>query len=160
MALDSQGYPHIVFYANDEHGIPQYQHVWFNGLKWQQCYASNRKEAFTLRGGGTLQIPISRPDLVIDEHDNVYLIHVGQETQQKMAATFLPAPHYVYEPENTQILHDETIGHAEPIIDHCRWQQENILSLLIQYNDQPNGDIGHKAINKPILIVDIKFTNR
>lgn len=159
MALDSQGYPHIVFYANDEHGIPQYQHVWFNGLIWQQTYASNRKETFTLSGGGTLQIPISRPDLVIDEHDNVYVIHSGQEIQHKMAATFLPAPHYELDEKNTQILHDETIGHAEPIIDHLRWQQEKVLSLLIQNNAQPNGDIGHQDINKPVSIVDIQFTN-
>lgn len=159
MALDSQGHPHIVFYANDEYGIPQYQHVWFNGLTWQQTYASNRKEAFTLSGGGTLQIPISRPDLVIDEHDNVYMIHSGQETQHKMAATFLPAPHYDFEEENTQILHDETIDHAEPTIDHLRWQQDKVLSLLIQNNAQPNGDIGHQYIYKPVSIVDIEFIN-
>lgn len=159
MALDSQGYPHIVFYANDEQSVPQYQHIWFNGIKWQQTYASNRKEAFTLSGGGTLQIPISRPDLVIDEQDNVYVIHSGQETQQKMAATFLPAPHYVFDTDNIQILYDETIGYAEPIIDHLRWQQEKVLSLLVQHNDQPNGDIGHNTINSPIFIVDIKFAN-
>jgi hypothetical protein len=157
MALDSKGHPHIIFYANDEDGITQYQHVWFNGRKWQQGYVSKRKNRFVLSGADTLQIPISRPDLVIDSHDNIFVVHNGEESQQKMALTFLPAPNYEYSESNTRILHDERIGFAEPIIDHLRWKQENVLSMLIQENEQPNGDIGHSLQNKPVSIVDITF---
>lgn len=35
MALDSQNHPHIVFYADDPDGIPQYQHLWFDGKVWR-----------------------------------------------------------------------------------------------------------------------------
>lgn len=157
MALDSKNHPHIVFYADDENGVPQYQHVWFDGKKWRQSYASKRTEPFVLSGGGTLQIPISRPDIVIDEYDNVFMLHRGKETQERMAATFLPAPHYGYMTENTLILHDESVGYAEPIIDRIRWDKENVLSLLLQYNEQPNGDLSHQNSLSKVTILDVAF---
>jgi hypothetical protein len=157
MTLDSKGHPHIIFYANDEDDITQYQHVWFDGRKWHQGYVSKRRKSFVLSGADTLQIPISRPDLVIDRHDNIFVVHNGEESQQRMAVTYLPAPNYEYYESNTQILHDAKIGFAEPVIDHLRWKQENVLSILIQENGQPNGDIGHILQSKPVSIVDIIF---
>jgi hypothetical protein len=157
MAIDSKNRPHIVFYANDEHGIVQYQHLWFNGNKWQHQIISNRTEAFDLCGGGTLRIPISRPELVIDKQDNLFVIYRGDITGDCMAALCLKAPHYRYEPANQQVIFSEPLGLAEPVIDRLRWQQDQVLSLLVQYNDQPNHDLGHAGVVKPIYLIDIVF---
>lgn len=157
MATDSQNRPHIVFYANDEQGIVQYQHLWFDGSKWQQQVISNRTSAFDLCGGGTLRIPISRPEIVIDKQDNVFVIYRGDLTGDCMAALCLKAPHYSYHAVNQQILYPEPLGLAEPVIDRLRWQQQQVLSLLLQYNDQPNHDVGHASVIKPIYLVDVVF---
>lgn len=157
MAVDSQNRPHIVFYANDEHGIVQYQHLWFDGAKWRQQVISNRTVGFDLCGGGTLRIPISRPEIVIDKQDNVFVIYRGDLTGDCMAALCLTAPHYQYQPINQQILHPEPLGLAEPVIDRLRWQQQQVLSLLLQYNDQPNHDVGHASVVKPIFLIDVVF---
>lgn len=157
MALDSRNRPHIVFYADDPNGVPQYQHLWFDGKVWHHQVVSNRTEAFSLQGGGTLQIPISRPDIVIDRQDNVFIITRGDHTQNRLAATFLPAPDYAYQANNIQILSEEDLGFAEPIIDRERWQQESVLTMLLQRNEQPNNDIGHRAVQHPVSLIDIQF---
>lgn len=155
MALDSLNRPHIVFYADDPDDVPQYQHLWFDGKVWHHQIVSNRTQAFSLQGGGTLQIPISRPEIVIDRQDNVFIITRGDHTGNRMAATCLPAPDYCYLPGSTQTLCDQELGFAEPIIDRSRWQQDNILTLLLQNNQQPDRDIGHQNIQQTVTLVDI-----
>jgi len=157
MALDSKGFPHIVFYANDSKGIPQYQHIWFNGEYWRQTYVTKRIHPFNLSGGGTLEIPISRPEIVIDKDDTVFIIYRAVETEQKLVASYQTAPDYQCQPEHTVTLWEEPVGHAEPVIDRVRWRQEQILTLLVQYNEQPNGDLEHQSIESSIRLIDIQF---
>lgn len=157
MALDSDNRPHIVFYADDPEGVPQYQHLWFDGKVWRHHIVSNRTAAFSLQGGGTLQIPISRPEICIDRQDNVYILTRGDHTQNRLAATFLPAPDYAYQSNNIQIVSDVDLGFSEPIVDRERWQKENLLTLLLQHNEQPNHDKNHRPVQHPVSLVDIKF---
>ena len=157
MALDSHNRPHIAFYADDPDGIPQYQHLWFDGKVWRHQVVSQRRNAFSLEGGGTLQIPISRPEIVIDRDDHVYIITRGDHTQNRLAATFLPAPNYAYQENNIQTVSEANLGFAEPIIDRERWQQENLLTLLLQKNEQPNHDIGHELVQHPVSLIDIQI---
>lgn len=157
MALDSHNRPHIVFYADDPDGIPQYQHLRYDGKRWHHQIVSQRTRPFDLQGGGTLQIPISRPEIVIDREDHVYIITRGDHSQGKMVATLLAAPDYTWYPDNMQILWDEDLGFAEPVIDRVRWAQSNVLSLLLQYNEQPNHDVGHRLVDRPVTLVDVQF---
>lgn len=157
MALDSRNRPHVVFYSDDPNGIPQYQHLWFDGKVWHHQFISQRKVAFSLQGVGTLQIPICRPGIVIDRDDNAYVITRGDHTRDRIAATLLPAPDYLYQPTNTENLCEKDLGFAEPIIDRTRWQQDNILTLLLQHNQQPNNDIGHQQTQSTVALIDIFF---
>lgn len=157
MALDSRNRPHIVFYADDAHGIPQYQHLHFDGKVWHHTMLSQRTADFELRGGGTLQTPISRPDIVLDAQDNAYVIYRGDLSCNRMAATLLPSPSYSYHPANTLALLDLDVGFAEPIIDRSRWKAQGILTLLLQPNDQPDHDIRHQVQQTAVTLADIQF---
>ena len=156
MALDSKGYPHIAFYADDSNNIPQYQHLWFDGKKWKCSYVSRRRKAFSLSGGGTLNIPISRPVILIDKQDNVYFIHRDNEYGQGLSITFLPQPSYTFRPENAEVLLQRDIGFSEPLIDHTRWKNEGIISLFVQYSEQPDGDQDVNAKASNAFIIDIE----
>lgn len=157
MALDSQNRPHIVFYSNDSSGIPQYQHLWFDGKNWQHQYISQQRTAFSLMGGGTLQTPISRPEIVIDRNDNAYIIYRGNLSKNRMVVLQLPAPDYRFNPDLIQAVWHEDLGYAEPVIDRTRWRQENILTLLVQHNQQPDGDRTHDLVNTPVTLIDLRF---
>jgi hypothetical protein len=152
-AVDSNNYLHVVYYADDLFGIPQYQHLWFDGTRWKNDILSERTHDFELAGGGTLQIPISRPDILIDSSDVVYVIYRGDLTDQRMAAQRLLPPNY--EPrDDVRILWPEELGYAEPIIDRTRWQAENILSMIIQKNYQPPHDEVQTSPPEPVYLVD------
>ncbi len=157
MALDNQNRPHIVFYADDSNGVPQYQHLRFDGKQWHHQLISQRKKPFTLKGEGTLQLPISRPEIVLDRQDNAYIITRGDHSQDRMAVTLLAAPSYNWATQNIHYLCDEKLGYAEPVIDRVRWAKDNVLSLLVQYNEQPNFDIGHQSAQHVISLVDVQF---
>lgn len=159
MALDSYGRPHVVYYADDAEGVLQYQHLWFDGRVWQNRVVSRRSKPFVLSGSGTLKLPISRPEIVIDPQDNVYVLTRGDHTDDRLAVTVLVGPDYTYCPGATQILTDYELGKSEPIIDRHRWRSEGILSLLVQRCEQPDGDLGHSAVSTPVSILDFRPSN-
>ena len=158
-AVDSHGRPHIVFYADDCNGIPQYQHLWFDGREWRTNVVSDRTKPFDLEGGGTLQIPMSRPEIVIDKTDRVYVIYRCDATGNRMVATRLSPPHYEKNSSETKILWEESLEFAEPVLDRMRRGKEQILSMLIQRNSQPDHDSGVSLHAEPVYIVDWDLVN-
>lgn len=157
MTVDNNDRPHIVFYSNDQDGIPQYRYLWFDGKKWCHRYLSSRANAFTLKGGGTLQIPISRPEIVIDDDGNSFVIFRADFTADRLSMYVLRAPDYESCEIDLVTLWEESVGFAEPVIDRARWKNEKVLSILIQHNDQPDHDGNHSQTLKPIKIVDFKI---
>lgn len=154
MALDSQQRPHIVFYSNDIKGSPQYQHLWYDGAGWWHQFLTCRTKPFDLIGAGTLQLPISRPEILIDKLDNVHVLYRSDIKNDSFAIIYLKAPDYTCVPGNEQTLLDEPVGYAEPIVDRSRWKNKNILSILHQYNEQPNHEGCSENEKKPIKIVE------
>lgn len=141
-AVDRAGRLHVVYYADDEHGIPQYHHAWGRAGRWQQQVISQRTLDFALEGAGSLRLPMSRPDVVIDEHDRVYVVFRADVTAQRMAVLRLDPPDYRFVANQLRVLWDADVGFAEPVIDHPRWAREKVLSMFLQHNDQPDHDIG------------------
>jgi hypothetical protein len=156
---DSKGWLHVVYYANDSNGVPQYQHLRYDGEEWKNSVVSHRTKAFNLEGGGTLQIPISRPDVVIDDADRVYMIYRGDFTKNKMAVTRLLPPGYSSETSETKILWNESVEYAEPVIDRLRWEKDRVLSMLIQRTGQPPHDVKVEPRAEPVYIVDWDIVN-
>jgi hypothetical protein len=106
-ALDSRGRPHIVFYSDDPEGIPQYQHLWFDSRVWRLSYVTHRTQDFTLAGDGTIPIPISRPEIVIDKRDRAYMVYRGDFTGCRMVVQRLLPPDYAPDPADVHVLWDE-----------------------------------------------------
>ncbi|MDH1765982.1 BNR-4 repeat-containing protein [Comamonas aquatica] len=158
MALDSKNRPHIAFYVNDINGVPQYHHLWFDGAQWFCTKISERDKVFNLQGGGTLQIPISRPEIVIDDNDHVFVIYRGDLTGDALAFSMLEMKCGKYQVTiSNEVLWPEYIEYSEPVIDRERWAKEKNLSFFIQRTAQPDGDKSHELKNSDLKIVDIQF---
>ena len=153
-ATDSQGNLHVVYYANDYQGIPQYQHLWFDGEKWRHSFLSVRTQTFLLHGAGSLDIPMSRPEIVIDDKDRVYLIFRGDTTEQKMAVRRFMPPNYEMDGSSTRILWNEDVGYAEPVIDRLRWKRDQTLSMYIQKSGRASNQDVTQPKHEPGYIVD------
>ncbi len=155
-AIDSKDRLHIVAYADDPDGVPQYFHIWFDGRWWQFQFITRRTEPFGLAGGGAfgaLQIPFSRPQIVIDRKDRVYVIYRGDLTKDRMVAQRLDPPDY-QAPGTVVQLWDRDLVHAEPVLDFVRWKRDGVLSMLIQKNFQPNRKDAAEIAPEPVYLVD------
>lgn len=166
MALDSHNRPHIVFYANDNHSVPQYQHLWFDGEMWRHQFISQRTTPFDLKGVGTLQLPICRPEILIDHNDVVYAIYRGDFTKDRMCIAQIGDAKHKYpksdakgmtNTDSTAELWPEDLGFSEPVIDRTRWSNSKILTVLIQQNEQPNADCLQHVFSSKVTLVDFKI---
>jgi hypothetical protein len=157
MALDQFNRPHIVFYANDTKGIPQYQHLRYDGKQWHHQILSHRTTPFNLAGGGTLQIPISRPEILIDAQDNALVLFRGDLTGDRMAVMRLCAPTYLAGETSQHILIDQSSGYAEPMLDRSGWALNQKLSLLKQYNAQPDHDVNPTFTSSSVELLQFDF---
>jgi len=127
-AVDGNGRPHFVQYLNDSAGVPQYFHLWFDGSRWQNNQVSRRTEKFSIGGGGSLAIPISRPEIAISRSGLVYVIArdaaVGGGIRLYRAAP-------PYRDWTAIDLLKQDLGNWEPSYDLQRWSRDGILSLFV-----------------------------
>ena len=69
----------------------------------------------------------------------------------------LQAPQFDYQPNKSKAILDVDLGFSEPIVDRERWKKDNVLSMLLQRNEQPNYDTNPQDINHQIILIDVKF---
>ena len=133
-AVDSKDRLHIAVGGADKPGgVPQYQHIWFNGQKWQCDVLSERETSFGLL---TWDVPMSRPEILIDRTDRIYFLYRSDITSQRLVAQRLDPPDY-FPPGILLELWPDDLKHSEPIVDRVRWCRESVLSMLIQRATQP-----------------------
>jgi BNR repeat-containing family member len=127
-ATDAQGHPHLAQYFNDENGTPQYFDEWFDGSKWHKTQVSHRTEKFTIGGGGTLAIPISRPEIAIGKSGTVCFVTRDAEVGGGIRLYEAAAPY-----DNWQAidLTHEDLGNWEPSYDLNRLRDDGVLSLFV-----------------------------
>jgi hypothetical protein len=79
---------------------------------------------------------MSRPDVLIDGEDTVWLVFRAHSTGNRMVALPLRGPKYRAEPRLLRSLWEHDLGYCEPVIDRTRWSREGVLSMLLQRSDQ------------------------
>lgn len=137
LATDAQGHPHIAFYRNDPSGVPQYYHLWFDGKNWSAQQVSKRTVAFSLAGKGTLQIPISRPEIAVSRAGTAYLI-TRDNTLGGGLRLYVSRPPYT--DWQAQDALTEPLGEWEPTYDLARWQRDGVLALFVLPVHQGNNE--------------------
>jgi hypothetical protein len=151
---DMLGNPYIATYYKDQaDSIPQYHLIYKNKNGWQVQNLGFNKEVFTLTGMGTKRIPISRPQLIIEEKKNrksISVIFRAAERGDKVSV----AINRNVEKNNWQVkdLLDENVGSWEPTFDTELWKQKKILNVFIQKTEQVDGE-GKAAIPSQMIKV-------
>jgi hypothetical protein len=134
-SVDAQGHCHLAQYFNDPDGIPQYFHEWFDGSAWHKNQVSHRTKPFSLSGGGSLAIPISRPEIAIKQDGTVYFI-----TRDAAAGGGIRLYEATMPYENWRVIDisRDDLGNWEPMYDLARFAKDNMLSLFILPVQQGN----------------------
>jgi hypothetical protein len=136
-AVRTDGTPMVLTYWNDDFGIPQYRLGWREGSRWRVSTVSRFTTQFELSGPGTLPLPHSRPELLLDPDGRARVIFRSRELGGRLLMTSLVPPDYGLDSARHQILVDEDLGYYEPVLD--RSAAEGELALYVQWCDQEQG---------------------
>lgn len=142
MTADASGNPYIATYWRDAGSvIPQFRVIYFDGRNWHSSQVSNRTTPFSLSGGGTKRIPISRPQIAVDAANGkkrVIVIFRDEERGSRVSAsisTDLAAGRW-----NTIDLDNSDVGIWEPSFDQNLWYRGKKLNIFVQKVGQGDGE--------------------
>ncbi len=138
MTTDTEGNPYIASYWRDTNSlIPKYHVIYKKNNRWQIQNLGFRKTAFSLSGGGTKRIPISRPQLIVNNKRrivSVALIFRDTERDNKVSAAIKKnidaAEWKLYDLTTT------SVGSWEPTYDSELWKEKQVLNLFVQNVEQ------------------------
>jgi len=152
MFADAQGKVFIAGYwreANET--IPQYHLVFKTGDAWKVSALNFRKTPFSLSGGGTKKIPVSRPQIIVWPMGKNYAAGLlFRDTERGNKASVALNSNLGAGKWTIKDLTDTAVGDWEPTYDTELWKSNGILSLFIQNVTQVDGE--GKAVQKPTAI--------
>lgn len=121
--------------------IPQYQLVYKQNDKWDVNTLKFRQTPFTLSGGGTKSIPVSRPQIVAWKNGSVHsaaIIFRDAERQNKISVAV--NQDVTGDKWEVSDLSPEDVGNWEPSFDTELWKKRRILNLFVQKVIQIDGE--------------------
>ena len=138
MTADDKGLPYIATYWRPAGTrVPQYHLVYFDGKKWNTRQVSGRTTPFSLSGGGTKKIPISRPQVVV-KGKQVFVLFRDIERENKLS--LFACDDLLKNNWHTIDLTDTSIGQSEPSYDTELWRVNKQLHLFVQHTGQGDGE--------------------
>ena len=159
MTVDKKGNPYIATYWRDsDSSVPQYRLVWFDGEEWNQNQVSDRKSPFSLSGGGTKMIPISRPRLVVRPKGKklqAYYIFRDEERGSKVSMYYTSD---IRKGEwNVQDLTDFSVDAWEPSLDSELWNKNYKLNIFIQKSSQGDGERTVNVDSQSVYVAEVEL---
>jgi hypothetical protein len=158
MCTDSDGHPIIATYFRPEGTkVVQYFLIHHDGSSWKTTQASQRTQGFSLSGGGSKAIPISRPQVFarsINGKTSVSIVFRDEERGSKVSASHcddLKDPRW-----ETKDLTDFSVRYWEPSYDHIRWQRDGVLDLYVQMVGQGDGEKLEDIPPQPAQVLEWK----
>ncbi len=158
MGTDNEGNPYIATYWRDQNdSIPQYRLIWNDGNKWSSVKVGNRTTPFSLKGGGTKMIPISRPRMVVNK-GKVYYIFRDSERGSKVSMAYTSDINR----RNWEIidLTDFSVNAWEPSYDSELWKKSHKLHLFVQSTNQGDGERAIQSAPTSVYILEMNKINQ
>ncbi|NOZ87311.1 MAG: hypothetical protein GXP49_13795 [Deltaproteobacteria bacterium] len=152
VAVDPFGNPHIMYYRNDPDRFIRYVHLWNDAVAWRSTLLNYVKADFTLAGRGTLETPISRPNLVAARDMTLYALFRDSRGGGRIRIARATPPDYLDWQART--LLPDRVGQWEPCVDLALWNKNNIISLLVQLVSQGSHETSTFTDPTPITVVD------
>lgn len=158
MSTDDANHPYIATYwrlQNDS--IPQYRLVYNDGKKWITQVISHRKTPFSLSGGGTRRIPISRPQLVVYNKNGKaqgVLIYRDEDLGDHVSASV--CSDITRGNWQTVAISNEPVGFWEPSYDTEVWRNSGVLHLFVERVEQGDAETTKNIAPQPVKVLEWK----
>ena len=153
MSADTEGHPYIVTYWRDtDNTIPQYRLVWHDGINWHNRPIMNRTQAFSLKGGGTKMIPISRPRIAVNKGRAFFLFRDAERSSKVSMAYTADLKSGEWQVTD---LTDFSVDAWEPSLDTELWKQNRQLHVFVQETHQGDGEKQIASEPTPVYVLEI-----
>lgn len=158
MSADDAGHPYIATYWREQNSsVPQYRLVYHDGKKWITQQISHRQTPFSLSGGGTKRIPISRPQLLISNKKGKVqgvLVYRDEELGDHIAAAV--CNDVAQGKWEVKVISQEPVGLWEPSYDTDVWQKSRVLHLFVQRVEQGDSEKTTSLPAQPVKVLEWK----
>ena len=113
----------------------------------------HRKLAFSLKGGGTKMIPVSRPRIVVDGN-KAYFIFRDAERGSKVSMAYTDD----LKQDDWQVkdLTDFPVEAWEPSLDTELWKSRKQLHLFVQVTYQGDGEKTVDQAPTPVYVLELE----
>ncbi|MBN1781804.1 BNR repeat-containing protein [bacterium] len=139
MCADTAGRPAIcTYWAPAGTGIPQFHLVFHDGGSWQVRRITDRRSPFSLSGGGTKRIPVSRPQILCDRENRLIMIYRDAEHGDRVSAAATDDPDRTVWTRTD--LTEFSVGQWEPSLDTEIWRRDNRVHLFVQNTGQGDAE--------------------
>ncbi|MCH7397803.1 BNR repeat-containing protein [Belliella sp. DSM 107340] len=149
MTADNNGNPYIVTYWADEE-IPQLQVIYLKDGSWKKASPNHRTQPFYLGGGGTKRIPISRPQVLVDDQQKIYIIYRDEERDNKVTLVYQNKSKW-----DIRDLTNDPVGQWEPTYDISLWKKMQSLHLFVQNVEQIDGEGIAEGKSSTVRIIEL-----
>ncbi|SMO50154.1 BNR repeat-containing protein [Gracilimonas mengyeensis] len=160
MTVDENGNPYITTYWNAG-SKPQFKIIYLEEGRWKLMDTGFRESTFSLSGGGTKRIPISRPEILMDEN-YVYLLFRDEERDSKITVAGASLDKKKW---TLKDVTEQGVGQWEPNYDVELWNTKRELHIFSQKVEQVDGEGVAEVAPKPVQVIEIEnlqqlFENR
>ena len=142
MCADSAGTPYIATYWRDaDSDVPQYRLVYRDGESWRTVQVSRRTTPFSLSGGGTKRIPISRPQVVVKRVDSkVRAVLLFRDVERESRVSAAICDELGRADWRVEDLTHDPVEMWEPSFDPLLWNRAELLHVFVQRVGQGDGE--------------------
>ncbi len=142
MCTDTDGRPVIAtYFRGPDDRVVQYHVVRYDGKAWQSSAVTERSTPFSLSGGGSKAIPLSRPQVLArSANGKTGIWIVFRDAERGSRVTMAGCPDLSEPKWTTRDLTDFDVRYWEPSYDHVRWQRDGVLDLYVQKVGQGDGE--------------------
>ncbi|MGZ3754416.1 MAG: BNR repeat-containing protein [Mucilaginibacter sp.] len=158
MFADDNGHPFIATYWRDAGTtVPQYHIIFQINGQWQTCNLGFRKTSFSLSGGGTKRIPISRPQIISwHQNKNMVTALIFRDAERGDKVSIAINPNMAKNNWQVSDLTSQSVGDWEPSFDTELWNNKRILDLFLQNVMQVDGEGTANMPPQPVQVLEWK----
>lgn len=142
MYADENGVPYIAtYFSTPSDTIPQFYMMYKGEDSWKTVKMTNRQIPFSLQGGGTKKIPISRPQILVDNKgDKTQAILIYRDIEYDNKAIVATSQSPDFKDWSARTVTDFSVGSWEPSFDTTLWKDHKKLHLFVQRVGQGDGE--------------------
>ncbi|MFO8000419.1 MAG: BNR repeat-containing protein [Marinilabilia sp.] len=139
ITADHRGRPYIASYWRPEgEEVPQFFVVYFRQGQWQVSQVTNRETPFSLSGGGSRRIPVSRPQVLFSEETHsLNVIFRDREQNNRICVASSDVDNMDW---SLYTVPGIRVGQWEPSYDTELWREQERLHLYVQRVGQGEGN--------------------